>query len=239
MLAPALARAQRGPASRSAFDACWHHARMFRDRLDAGRRLGDVLAGLRLDDPLVLGIPRGGVIVAAAVARALRSPLDVLVTRKIGAPHNAELAVGALAPGVQVWDRDLLDRLQVDRGYLREAVASQETEIARRSAAYRRARPPPDVSGRTVVIVDDGLATGSTALAAVRWSRAAGTGHVLVAVPVAAPSTLALLAGEADQVMALDTPASFGAVGAWYMDFTQTTDDEVVAALDRSAEDDR
>jgi putative phosphoribosyl transferase len=211
---------------------------MFPDRTDAGRRLGAVLADLKLVDPVILGIPRGGVIVAASVARALRSPLDVLVTRKIGSPYNAELAIGALAPGVQVWDRDLLDRLHVDRDYLREAVASEEAEIARRTAAYRRARPPLDVSGRTVVLVDDGLATGSTALAAVRWCRAAGAGHVLVAVPVAAPSTLAMLAEEADRALAIDTPPSFHAVGEWYADFTQTTDAEVVAAMDRSQEDD-
>jgi putative phosphoribosyl transferase len=211
---------------------------MFPDRTDAGRRLGAVLADLKLVDPVILGIPRGGVIVAASVARALRSPLDVLVTRKIGSPYNAELAIGALAPGVQVWDRDLLDRLHVDRDHLREAVASEEAEIARRTAAYRRARPPLDVSGRTVVLVDDGLATGSTALAAVRWCRAAGAGYVLVAVPVAAPSTLAMLAEEADQAMAIDTPPSFHAVGEWYADFTQTTDAEVVAAMDRSQEDD-
>ncbi len=212
---------------------------MFRDRLDAGVRLGELLAGLTLDDPVVLGIPRGGVIVAAGVARALRSPLDVLVTRKIGAPYNAELAVGAVAPGVQVWDRDLLDRLQVDPDYLREAVAVQRAEGARRTAAYRSARPALDVSGRTVVIVDDGLATGSTAMAAVRWSRGAGASRVVLAVPVAAPSTLSLLAEEADEVRSIDAPPSFHAVGEWYADFTQTTDDEVVAALERSMEDDR
>jgi putative phosphoribosyl transferase len=213
-----------------------HH--MFRDRVDAGRRLGAVLADLRLGDPVVLGIPRGGVIVAAGVARALRSPLDVLVIRKIGSPHNAELAIGALAPGVRVWDRDLLDRFHVDPDYLRETVASEEAEIARRTGIYRRGRPPLEVSGRTVVIVDDGLATGSTALAAVRWCRSAGAGHVMLAVPVAAPSTLAILAGEADQARAIDTPPSFHAVGEWYQDFTQTTDAEVVAALDRSREGD-
>jgi putative phosphoribosyl transferase len=210
---------------------------MFRDRVDAGRRLGAALTGLRLGDPIVLGIPRGGVIVAEGVALALGSPLDVLVTRKVGSPHNPELAVGALAPGVQVWDRELLERLQVDPGYLREAVASEEAEIARRTAAYRRARPPLDVSGRSVVIVDDGLATGSTALAAVRWCRSAGAGRVLVAVPVAAPSTLAILAQEADGVQAVETPLSFRAVGEWYGDFAQTTDDEVVDALDRFRED--
>lgn len=210
---------------------------MFCDRVDAGRRLGAALAGLALGDPMVLGIPRGGVIVAASVARVLGSPLDVVVTRKIGAPQNAELAVGALAPGVQVWDPDLLERLHVDPEYLRRAVASAEAEIVRRASAYRRGRPPLQVAGRSVVIVDDGLATGSTALAAVRWCRSAGAGHIVVAVPVAAATTLALLSEEADQVHAIDSPVSFHAVGEWYEDFTQTTDDEVVGALERSRED--
>ena len=206
---------------------------MFRDRIDAGRRLGALLAGVGLADPVVLGIPRGGVIVAAQVASVLGSPLDVAVTRKIGAPHNRELAIGAIAPGVEIWDGALLERFTVDAGYLREVVASEEAEILRRTARYRRARPTLDVSGRTVIIVDDGLATGSTALAAVRWSRSAGAGHVVVAVPVAAPSTLDIVADEADSVEAIDTPTSFHAVGEWYEDFTQTTDEEVVAALER------
>ena len=212
---------------------------MFRDRDDAGTRLGVELSRLELSDPVVLGIPRGGVLVAEGVGAALGVPVDVVVTRKIGAPGNRELAIGAIAPGVQVWDRDLVERMQVDPAYLQRTVAAEEAEIARRTAAYRRGRSPVALSGRAVVIVDDGLATGATALAAVRWARAAGADSVLVAVPVAAGVTVALLAAEADSVHAIETPASFRAVGEWYENFDQTSDDEVVAALDRSTEERR
>ena len=211
---------------------------MFLDRADAGRRLGAALAGTAPPDPpVVLGIPRGGVIVAAEVAAALGAPLDVVVTRKIGAPGNPELAVGAIAPGVQVWDASLLERLGVGPGYLREAVEAEEAEMARRTAAYRGIRPAPEVAGRVVVIVDDGLATGATALAAVRWARAASADLVIVAAPVAAAQTVDVLGREADEVRVLEIPASFRAVGEWYRDFRQTTDDEVVAALGRAPED--
>jgi putative phosphoribosyl transferase len=214
---------------------------MFLDRAEAGRRLGAALAGALPADPrgrpLVLGIPRGGVIVAAEVAAAIGAPLDVVVTRKIGAPGNPELAVGAIAPGVQVWDGSLLERLEVGPGYLRDAVEAEEAEIARRTAAYRGTRPPPEVAGRTVVIVDDGLATGATALAGVRWAHAASADHVIVAAPVAAAQTVEVLRREADEVHVIEIPASFRAVGEWYRDFRQTTDDEVVAALGRAPED--
>jgi predicted phosphoribosyltransferase len=212
---------------------------MFLDRADAGRRLGAALAAAPPSDALVLGIPRGGVIVAAEVGAALGAPVDVVVTRKIGAPGNAELAVGAIAPGVQVWDGDLLARLEVDPAYLRAAVEAEEAEIARRTAAYRGTRPAPEVAGRTVIIVDDGLATGATALAAVRWARAGAADRIVVAAPVAAPATVELLGGEADEVRANETPTSFRAVGEWYRDFRQTTDDEVVAALERARGDRR
>jgi putative phosphoribosyl transferase len=207
---------------------------MFRDRADAGRRLGGELALLELPDPVVLGIPRGGVLVAEGVGAALRAPVDVVVTRKIGAPANRELALGAIAPGVRVWDRDLLDRMQVDADYLRRTVAAEEAEIGRRNVVYRRGLPPIGLTGRSVVIVDDGLATGATALAAVRWARAAGAGRVLVAVPVGAPATVSAVGREADAVHAIEAPPSFRAVGEWYADFDQTSDDEVLAALDRS-----
>ena len=174
---------------------------------------------------------------AAEVAAALGAPLDVVVTRKIGAPGNPELAVGAIAPGVQVWDASLLERLGVGPRYLREAVEAEEAEISRRTAAYRGTGPAPELAGRTVVIVDDGLATGATALAAVRWARAASADRVIVAAPVAAAQTVEALGGEADEVHVLEIPASFRAVGEWYRDFRQTTDDEVVAALGRRPED--
>lgn len=213
---------------------------MFLDRAEAGRRLGANIAGSwHGDPPLVLGIPRGGVIVAAGVAGALAAPLDVVVTRKIGAPGNHELAVGAIAPGVQVWDEAMLERLGVGAGYLQGAVEAEEAEIARRTAAYRGTRPAPTLTGRIVVVVDDGLATGATSLAAVRWARAAGAGHVIVAAPVAAGPTVQLLGREADEVRVIEIPESFRAVGEWYGDFRQTTDDEVVAALETAPEDRR
>ena len=209
---------------------------MFRDRAAAGRRLGSALAALGIDEPLLLGIPRGGIIVAVEVGAVLGAPVDLVVTRKIGAPANRELAVGAIAPGVQVWDSDLLERMGVDPAYLARTVATEEAEIERRTAVYRRGRPAPDLRGRLAVIVDDGLATGATALAAVRWARAERAARVIVAVPVGAPATVAQLAREADEVHAIETPSSFRAVGEWYEDFGQTSDAEVVAALDRARE---
>ena len=207
---------------------------MFLDRRDAGRRLAAALRD-RIDDPaLVLGIPRGGVIVAEAVADALGVPLDVVVPRKIGAPTNPELAIGAIAPGVQVWDRPLIGRLGVTERYLSDEVESQEAEIERRTKTYRGERPPPDLRGKVAVVVDDGIATGATAAAALRWVRARGTGRVVLAVPVASAEAVSRLGGEAADVVALETPFAFRAVGEWYLSFGQTTDDEVVAAMDRA-----
>lgn len=204
---------------------------IFEDRRDAGHRLAEALAELPGTDAVVLGIPRGGVIVAEVVASELSLPLDVVVPRKIGAPGNPELGLGAVAPGVRVLDRRMIDRLRVPEAYLDAEVAAQEREIARRLERYRAGRPGLDVSGRVAVVIDDGVATGGTAIAALRWAKAAGAARVVLAVPVAPFSTIERLRGEADEVVALETPEPFYAVGEWYRRFTQTTDDEVVNAL--------
>jgi putative phosphoribosyl transferase len=192
----------------------------FRDRVDAGVRLADAVAGLDLVDPVVLAMPRGGVPVAAPVARRVGAALDVVVARKIGARGHPELGIGAVAEdGVVVWtgpsDQDGL--LQACR------------ELERRVAEYRGGRPPPALARRAVVIVDDGLATGVTAEAALRWARLHGPDRLVLAVPVGAPDTVRRLTapGLADDVVCLLQPNGFGAVGAWYDDFRQTTDAEV------------
>jgi putative phosphoribosyl transferase len=210
--------------------------RVFRDREEAGKRLSETLAERGLGPSVVLGIPRGGVIVAEAVAAGLGAPLDVVVPRKIGAPQNAELAVGAIAPGVQVWDERLIDRLHVPAEYLRERVAAEEAEIARRTNRYRGGRPALDLRGTSAVVVDDGLATGATAVAAIRWTRARGPRQIVLAVPVAPPETVRRLETEADETVVLVTPENFRAVGEWYELFGQTRDEEVVAAMARSLE---
>jgi len=178
----------------------------------------------------------GGVVVGEVVARALGAPLDVVVPRKIGAPGNPELGIGAVAPGVRVLDPSAVALLRVSEAYLEREIAAQETEIERRLHAYRDGRDAQPVRGKIAIVVDDGVATGSTAVAALRWARAQGAARVVLAVPVAPPQTIARLRTEADEVVALETPEPFFAVGEWYRDFEQTTDAEVVAALARSAE---
>jgi predicted phosphoribosyltransferase len=210
--------------------------RVFRDREEAGERLSEALTERRVGPSVVLGIPRGGVVVAERVAAGLGAPLDVVVPRKIGAPKNPELAVGAIAPGVQVWDERLIDRLHVPAEYLRERVTAEEAEIARRTDRYRDGRPALDLRGKTAVVVDDGLATGATAVAAVRWARARGPRRIVLAVPVAPPETVRRLESEADVTVVLATPENFRAVGEWYERFGQTGDEEVVAAMARSVE---
>jgi predicted phosphoribosyltransferase len=203
----------------------------FADRAQAGLALAERLEHLRDANPLILAIPRGGVLVGAAIARALGAELDVVVPRKVGAPNNPELALGAVAPGVRVIDEYVVRRLGVGEDYLEREIAAQEAEIARRTAAYRGGRPPLDVAGRPVVIVDDGVATGSTVIAAARWARAQGAERTVIAVPVAPPQAVARLAQEADEVVFVATPEPFYAVGQWYDRFDQLTDDEVVAML--------
>jgi len=205
---------------------------MFRDRGEAGARLAIALAERDLAPPVVvLAIPRGGVVVAAPVAWRLGAKLDVVVPRKLGAPGNRELAIGAVAPGVRVLDDRLIGLLGVDEAYLDREVEAEEAEIERRTAMYRNGRPVPDLVGATAVVVDDGVATGSTAIAALRWTRAAGAARVVFAAPVGPPNALLLLGAEADDVVILEMPYPFSAVGEWYAEFDQVSDREVVAML--------
>lgn len=208
---------------------------IFADRIDAGERLAKSLAHLVGSECVVLAIPRGGVIVGEVIARELGAPLDVVVPRKIGAPGNPELAIGAVAPGIRVLDPRMVGALGVTDQYLDREIAEQEAEIERRQRAYRGGRPPQPVEGRVAIVVDDGVATGSTAVAALRWARARGAERVVLAVPVAPPQSLERLRAEADEVVVLETPQPFLAVGEWYRDFDQTTDEQVVSALARSA----
>ncbi len=203
----------------------------FEDRADAGRRLAVALADLVHGETVVLGVPRGGVVVAVPVAVALAAPLDVVVPKKLGAPDNPELGLGAVAPGVRVLDERLIARLGVSERYLDEEIEREEAEIARRTALYRGPRPPVALAGRTAVVVDDGVATGGTAQAALAWARAAGAARVVFAAPVAPPETVTALEGACDLVVVLLQPRHFLAVGQWYERFDQVTDEEVRAAL--------
>ncbi|MER6463978.1 phosphoribosyltransferase family protein [Streptomyces sp. NPDC001228] len=208
----------------------------YRDRAEAGRDLAAALAGPseegRLPDPFVLALPRGGVPVAAEVARRLRAPLDVLVVRKIGAPHHEEYGIGAITgDDPPLLDRTALLRLGVGEDDLADVVERERGELRRRERRYRQGRPAPEVRGRTVIVVDDGLATGCTARAALRHVRGRGPARTVLAVPVGAPDSLDALTAEADLVVCPCRPAVFQAVGQWYDDFAQLTDADVLDAL--------
>jgi putative phosphoribosyl transferase len=208
----------------------------FRDRVDAGARLAARLERYRGPNTLVLGIPRGGVVVAAEVARRLDADLDVIVARKLGAPGSEELALGAVtANGGRFLNEALIRELGVPERYLAQVTAAQMAEARRREERYRGARAPVPIEGRTVILVDDGLATGATMRAAVRSVRAQGPARLIVAVPVGSVEAVAALREEADEVVCLATPEPFWAVGLYYDHFAPTEDAEVVRLLEEAA----
>jgi predicted phosphoribosyltransferase len=209
---------------------------LYRDRTEAGRELaGSLKSYADRPDVVVLGLPRGGVPVAFEVAQALHAPLDVFVVRKLGVPGHEELALGAIATGgTRVLNQDVLRILNISPETIESVTQSQEQELRRREQVYRGERPPLDVQGRTVILVDDGLATGATMRAAVAALRQRRPSKIVVAVPVAAPSTCEEFAREVDSLVCSRTPEPFGAVGLWYRDFAQTADDEVRELLARA-----
>ena len=205
----------------------------FRDRRDAGRFLAQKLAAYaNRPDVIVLALPRGGVPVAYEVAAALHSPLDVFLVRKLGVPGHEEYAMGAIASGgVRVLNEEVVEALGIPQFRIEAAAAREEQELARRSRAYRGERAPPDVKGRTVILVDDGLATGASMHAAIMALRRLQPARIVVAVPTAAPETCEQMRALADEVVCATTPEPFRAVGLWYEDFSQTSDEEVGALL--------
>ena len=211
----------------------------YENRTDAGRRLAERLSKYReRDDVLVLGLPRGGVPVAYEVAKALHAPLDVYLVRKLGVPGHEELAMGAIATGgVMSLNREVIEELGIPEEVIRAVALREWQELARREALYRGDRPAPEVAGKTVILVDDGLATGSTMRAAVAALKKQGPDRIVVAVPVAAAQTCAQLRTEVDEVVCLHTPDQFYAVGLWYHDFSPTTDEQVRTLLQAAGRD--
>ena len=207
----------------------------FADRHSAGEALGRAVARLEPEEPVVLGLPRGGVPVAYEVARELGCPLDVLVVRKIGVPMQPELAMGSVGEGgVVVRNEDVIQIARVDDETFERVLESEKEELESRLRMYRSEAPPIDVEGRTVIVVDDGLATGSTARAALQVLKERDAREIWLAVPVAPIDTAEDMESIADRVVTLQTPRRFGAVGAWYRDFSQTSDKEVRSLLSRS-----
>jgi len=210
--------------------------RRFRNRSEAGRFLAARLgAYANRPDVIVLALPRGGVPVAYEVARALNAPLDVFLVRKLGVPGHEELAMGAVATGgVRILNRDVVEGLRISESVIDAVAAEAQRELERRETAYRGGRPAPDVRGKTVILIDDGLATGATMLAAIAALRQQQPACIIVAVPTGSRDTCDLLRTEVDDVICALTPEPFAAVGLWYEDFSQTTDEEVRELLARS-----
>jgi predicted phosphoribosyltransferase len=205
----------------------------FRDRKDAGHQLAKALERYREEDCIILGLPRGGVTVASQVAKALDKPLDIMAVRKLGAPTHPELAIGAVAPdNVLVLNHQLIRSLGVEEEELQALIRKETAELNRRLHYFRGNRPFPDLQDRAVILVDDGLATGASAMAAIRAARALKAGRIVLAVPVGAYSTVADLRHEVDELACLEAPEFFDAVSRWYVDFPQVSDSEVIALLE-------
>lgn len=209
---------------------------MFDDRRDAGRRLAALLARYETQRPVVVAMPRGGVLVGAEIARQLRAPLDIIVVRKLGSPWQPELGIGAIAEGgVSVLNDGLIAEIGVGQQALQEVMRREDEELQRRVQRYRGGRPATPLNGRLAILVDDGLATGYTARAAIAALRKRGAAEVVLAVPVAPGDAVRALSAVADEVIAVETPPFFFGIGEFYADFRQTSDEEVIAALGAAA----
>lgn len=206
---------------------------VFADRTDAGEQLADLLEQRGVEADVVLAVPRGGLPLGRVVADRLDAPLDVVVAKKMGAPHNPELAIGAVGADGSAWiNDDIVDRLGADDEYV-EAEREQKAEEAREKGdLYREGQPVPDLEGERVLVVDDGVATGATTIACLRQVENAGAAHVVLAVPVGSPDSIERLRDEADEVVCVDAPPGFGAVGQFYRQFGQVSDDEARSYLD-------
>lgn len=208
---------------------------LFTDRREAGHRLAERLGHLRTADPVVLALPRGGVPVAHPVAHALDAPLDVILVRKLGVPSRPEVAYGALSEdGVRVVNEGVLDGVRASPGELEDTEHQAQAELARQAGRFRGSRSRVPLDGRTALVIDDGIATGATASAACRVAAAQGAARVVLAVPVAPPDTVTALEHSVDEIVCLSVPDVFVAVGEWYRDFSQTSDQEVVDLISRS-----
>lgn len=210
---------------------------MFSDRADAGRQLAERLMRFKAKSPLILALPRGGVAIGFEIARLLSAPLDIVLVRKIGAPFQPELAVGAVADGEQpemAVNREIVALLDLPETYLAEERDRQLKEIERRRALYLAGRPRPGIAGKTAIVVDDGIATGATMRAALHAVRRAKPARLVLAVPVAPADTIAELRRDVDEVECLETPADFGAISVYYEDFRQVTDSEVTEMLEKA-----
>jgi len=209
---------------------------IFRDRVEAGKRLAEELLEYKKKDPMVLAIPRGGVVIGYHVAQRLNAPLDLIIPRKIGAPMNPELAIGAVSQdGTVVLNDELVEMLRIPESFIKEEAERQIHEIERRMKKYRgEGKPLPVLKGKTIILVDDGIATGATVRAAVQSIRKQKPAALVVAVPVGPTDTIMALKNEADRVVCLETPAFFHAIGQFYKDFSQISDEEVIQHLEKA-----